>query len=168
MIKLSKTAWNNVIIFSVMIIILFINGTNDRLFPADDNNADDALILPEHSVVLTLSITLPTTATVNFQRVGKAWQMTSQGILLDLTNQQIDQLMYAWQQSSGLVQADDMIVEGQAGIEVNISLAAVEQEQRFMVYPLVDQLLVYNVQKKLWLALPTAMSKQLIPVAYVQ
>lgn len=164
MIKLSKTAWNNVIIFSVMIIILFINGTNDRLFPAGDNTANDALILPEHSVILTLSITQASKGAVLFERVGKAWQMTSQGLLLDLTNQQIEQLMFTWQQSSGLVQAADMIVEGQAGIEVKISLAASAQEQIFTLYPLVDQLLLYNQQKKIWLALPAAMSHQLIPV----
>lgn len=164
MIKLSKTAWNNVIIFSVMIIILFINGTNDRLFPADDNTANDALILPEHSVILTLSITQTSKGAVLFERIGKAWQMTSQGLLLDLTNQQIEQLMFTWQQSSGLVQAADMIVEGQTGIEVKISLAASAQEQIFTLYPLVDQLLIYNQQKKLWLALPAAMNHQLIPI----
>lgn len=163
MIKLSKTAWNNVIIFSVMIIILLINSTNDRLFP-DSNDTNDQLVLPEHSVVLTLAITLPSAASVAFERVGKAWKMTSQGVLLDLTNQQIEQLMYAWQQSSGLVQAADIIIDGQAGVEVIISLAAIEQEQLFSLYPLVDQLLVYNQQKKLWLALPVAMSHQLIPI----
>lgn len=163
MIKLSKTAWNNVIIFSVMIIILLINSTNDRLFP-DSNNSNDQMLLPEHSVVLTLSITFPSATSVVFERIGKAWQMTSQGVLLDLTNQQIEQLMFAWQQSSGLVQAAEIVVEGQKGIEVKISLAAVEQEQIFTLYTLVDQLLVYNQQKKLWLALPSAMSHQLIPI----
>lgn len=162
MIKLSKTAWNNVIIFSVMIIILLINGTNNRLFPAD-NITNDTLILPEHSVILTLSITLPTKAAVLFERVGKSWQMTSQGVLVDLTNQQIEQLMFIWQQSSGLVQAANIIVDGQIGAEIKISLAGTTQEQKFTLYPLVDQLLLYNQQKKLWLALPAAMSQQLIP-----
>jgi hypothetical protein len=161
--KLSKTAWNNVIIFSVMIIILLINGTNERLFPEDSNN-NDQLILPEHSVVLTLSITLPSQASIVFERMARAWQMTSQGVLLDLTNQQIDQVMLAWQQSMGLVQAGDIIVDGQEGIEVKISLAGVDQEQKFTLYPLVDQLLVYNQQRKIWLALPVAMNNQLIPI----
>ena len=163
MIKLSKTAWNNVIIFSVMIIILLINSTNERLFPAD-SNVNDKLVLPEHSVILTLTLILPEKSSVMFERVGKAWKMTSQGVLLDLTNQQIEQLMFAWQQSAGLPQAADIIIDGQAGIEVNISLAGIEQEQIFTLYPLVDQLLVYNSQKKLWLALPAAMTHQLVPI----
>ncbi len=163
MIKLSKTAWNNVIIFSVMIIILLINSTNERLFPAD-SNVNDKLVLPEHSVILTLTFILPEKSSVMFERVGKAWKMTSQGVLLDLTNQQIEQLMFAWQQSAGLPQAADIIIDGQAGIKVNISLAGIEQEQMLILYPLVDQLLVYNSQKKLWLALPAAMTHQLVPI----
>lgn len=163
MVKLSKTGWNNVIIFSVMIIILLINSTNERLFPGD-NNTNDALLLPEHSVILTLTLMLSDDRKVVFERIGRAWQMTSQGVLLDLTNQQIEQVMFAWQQSSGLVQAPEIVVEGIAGVNVKLSLAGIEQEQKFTLYPLTDQLLVYNQQKNLWLALPVAMSHQLIPL----
>lgn len=163
MVKLSKTAWNNVIIFSVMIIILLINATNDRLFP-DDNNANDTLLLPEHSVILTLTIIPSDDKKIAFERIGRAWQMTNQGVLLDLSNQQIEQIMFAWQQSSGLVQAAEIVVEGLAGVDVSLSLAGNSQEQKFTLYPLTDQLLVYNQQKKLWLALPAAMSNQLIPI----
>ena len=162
--KLSKTAWNNVIIFSVMIIILLINSTNDRLFPEDSHTNDD-LVLPEHSVVLTLSINLSNETSVVFERVARAWKMTSQGVFLDLTNQQIEQMMFAWQQASGLVQAANIIVEGQVGVEVGISLAGVEQEQKFTLYRLTDQLLVYNQLNKIWLALPAAMNHQLIPLS---
>jgi len=164
MMKLSKTAWNNVIIFSVMIIILLINSTNERLFP-DNDNTNDELLLPEHSVVLTLSIALPNETSVAFERIARAWKMTSQGVIIDLTNQQIEQVMFAWQQSSGLVQAADIKVDGQVGVEIELSLAGVEQEQKFTLYPLVDQLLVYNQRKKIWLALPAAMNHQLIPIS---
>ncbi len=162
--KLSKTGWNNVIIFSVMIIILLINSTNDRLFPGD-NKIHDELLLPEHSVVLTLSISLPNETSVVFERIGRAWQMCNQNISFDLTNQQIEQMMLSWQQCSGLVQAADIVIDGQDGIEVEISLAGVEQEQIFTLYPLSDQLLVYNQQKKIWLALPVAMNYQLVPTS---
>ena len=163
MMKLSKTAWNNVIIFSVMIIILLINSTNERLFP-EGTNTNDELLLPQHSVVLTLSIALPNETSIVFERIARAWQMTSQGVLLDLTNQQIEQVMLAWQQSSGLVQAADIVIDGQEAVEVKLSLAGVEQEQKFTLFPLADQLLVYNQQKKIWLALPAAMNQQLIPI----
>jgi hypothetical protein len=160
--KLSRTGWNNVIIFSVMIIILLINATNDRLFP-DRNIDNDKHILPEHSVILTLAINFDDNRQLTFERVGRAWKMTSHGLLVDLSNQQIEQLMLVWQQSSGLVQADDIIVEGFTGIEVLINTATSKQELAYVLYPLVDQLLVFNLQKKLWLALPKAAAHQLVP-----
>jgi hypothetical protein len=160
--KLSRTGWNNVIIFSVMIIILLINATNDRLFPKG-NSFNDNTILPEHSVILTLVINFSDNRKLTFERVGRAWKMTSRGLLVDLSNQQIEQLMLAWQQSSGLVQADDILVEGLEGIEVLISTATNKDELVYMLYPLVDQLLVFNLQNKLWLALPTAVAHQLVP-----
>jgi len=161
--KLSKTAWNNVIIFSVMIIILLINATNDRLFPKN-SDSNDELLLPQHSVILTLLVKYPNSKQVMLERKGRAWKMTSQGVILMLTNQQIEQVMFAWQQSSGLVQADDIFIEGQQGIEVEISMAGVNDIIVFILYPLADQLLILNQQKNLWLALPSALSQQLVPV----
>ena len=159
--KLSKTAWNNVIIFSVMIIILLINSTNNHLFPEDESN--DELLLPAHSIILTFSMILPNESSILFERIVKSWRMTSQGTLLELNNQKIDQMMLAWQQSSGLIQADDIAVVGQEGIEVSIGIAGVEQEQQLTLYPLSDQLLVYNQITSKWLSLPAAMKYQLIP-----
>jgi hypothetical protein len=160
--KLSRTAWNNVIIFSVMIIILLINATNDRLFPEGESD-NDKYLLPEHSVILTLTINFPDNRQLTFERVGRAWQMTRQGLLVDLSNQQIDQMMLAWQQSSGLVQAGDVLVEGLEGIEVLINTATSKQELAYKLYPLVDQLLVLNLTNQMWLALPKAVTNQLVP-----
>ena len=161
--KLSRTGWNNVIIFSVMIIILLISTTNDRLFP-ENSNRNDELLLPPHSVILTLLVKYPDNKQIMFERKGRAWQMTSQGMIIDLNNQKIEQLMFAWQQSSGLVQADDIIIEGQQGVEVEISIAGVEPLLVFVLYPLVDQLLILNQQKGIWLALPSAINQQLVPI----
>jgi len=160
--KLSRTGWNNVIIFSVMIIILLINSTNNRLFPNEDTNNSDKL-LPEHSVILTLTVNFPDQTSLSFERVGRAWKMTSHGRLVDLNNQQIEQMMFTWQQSSGLVQAGDMVIDGIAGVNVDIGLAGNPTTQRFTLYPLVDQLLVSKPQQASWLALPKAVSRQLLP-----
>ncbi len=162
--KLSKTAWNNVIIFSVMIIILLINASNNRLFPADERE-DNGRVLPEHSVILALTMAFPDKSTVMFERIGRAWKMTSQGRVIDSSNQQIEQLMFAWQQSSGLVQAADIVIDGQEGTQIELSLAGIEQEQVFTLYSLADQLLIFNHQKNIWLALPSALSRQLMPVS---
>ncbi|TYK66584.1 hypothetical protein [Colwellia echini] len=162
--KLSKTGWNNVIIFSVMIIIILINATNDKLFPDADNvNSAEQLILPEHAVILTLAIDYSPSQNVLLERIGRSWQVTTEGLILDKSEQQIEQVMFAWQQSMGLVQADDLIIEGSQGITVNIGLAGQPQLSTFLLYPLNDQLLIYQQQEDRWLALPAALAQQLLP-----
>jgi nucleoside-specific outer membrane channel protein Tsx len=98
-----------------------------------------------------------------FERLGRRWQMTAKGMVLDFTQQQIQQMIFSWQQNIGLVQASDITIEGEIGVEVTIELADIAGEQNFTLYALSDQLLVYNQQKQLWLALPAAIAKQLLP-----
>ena len=163
--KLSRTGWNNVIIFSVMIIILLINATNDKLFPKEGkaNNAEQ-LILPQHSIILTLAIDFSLSQQVLFERRGRSWQLTAKGVLLEKTDQQIEQMMFAWQESSGLVQAAEIIIDSEQSITVNIALAGESQARIYMLYPLNDQLLVYQQQGNTWLALPPALAQQLLPI----
>jgi len=162
--RLSRTGWNNVIIFSVMIFILVINITNKKLFGDDESSISaEKFILPEHSVILSLSIKPTDNTMLLFERHGRRWQMTAKGMVLDFSQQQIQQMVFSWQQSIGLVQASNIIIEGQTGVEVIIELADIAEEQRFILYALSDQLLVYNQQKQLWLALPAAIAKQLLP-----
>ncbi len=162
--KLSRSAWNNVIIFSVIIFILLINVTNKKLLNEDENSTSaEKLILPKHSVVLSLLIQPSDNTMLLFERLGRRWQMTAKGIVLDFSQQQIQQMILSWQQGIGLVQASNITVEGIAGTEVTIALADIKDEQRFIVYALSDQLLIYNQQKQLWLALPAAVANQLLP-----
>lgn len=165
--KLSRTGWNNVIIFSVMTIILVINATNNKLFPNEehDNKAERA-ILPPHSVILALAIDYPANHQVVFERVGRSWQLTAKGVLVDKTDQQIEQLMFSWKQSSGLVQAGNIEIESKKGVKVKIALAGLEKEKTFTLYPLNDQLLIYLHQDDLWLALPATLAQQLLPVKH--
>jgi hypothetical protein len=162
--KLSRTGWNNVIIFSVMSIILIINATNNKLFPDKEKaNSTEQLILPEHSAILTLLIQLPNQQQVLFERIGRGWQLTTKGIVLQKTDQQIEQLMFAWQQSFGLVQATEMIIDSQQGIQLQIGLTGELEPRALTLYVLSDQLLIYLHQEKRWLALPATLAQQLLP-----
>lgn len=163
--KLSRTGWNNVIIFSVMIIILLINATNDKLFPKEEseNNAE-RLILPQHGVILTLSIALSEKQHVLLERAGRSWQLTTKGIILEKTEQQIEQMIFAWQQSMGLVQAAEIVIDGNQGVTVNIALAGESKARTFILYPLSDQLLIYQQRDNIWLALPATLAQQLLPI----
>jgi hypothetical protein len=164
--KLSRTGWNNVIIFSVMTIILLINATNDKLFPNEESGTNgEQLILPQHSVILTLSIDFSENQHVLLERVGRSWQLTAKGVPLEKTEQQIEQMMFAWQHSSGLVQAAEIMIDSDQGVSVQIALAGEPEVRTFVLYPLADQLLVYQQQENVWLALPATLAQQLLPVS---
>ena len=165
--KLSRTGWNNVIIISVMLIILMINATNDKLFPPEDsshNVSAEQAILPVHSVIVMMTIT-DEQKNLTIARQGATWEVnqTEHGKEAESVNViQIEQLIRSWQESHGLVQAGDIIVEGMQGISVVIHLASNAQPQQFTVYPLNDQLLLFSHQRSMWLAMPVAMTKQLL------
>ena len=162
--KLSRTGWNNVIIFSVMIFILLINTTNNKLFPKDDNAAtSSSTILPIKSVILTLTINLAHDKQVVFERAGLGWQVTTKGVILSFEEQIIEQTALAWQQSEGLIQASDIIIDQGHAITVDIVIAGDKKSQSFKVYPLHDQLLIHQEVQDTWLSLPVALTRQLIP-----
>ena len=163
--KLSRTGWNNVIIFSVMLFILLINTTNNKLFPdSDENPSSQKTILPVNSVILTLSFYADTNTEVLFERAGLQWKVTSQNTLLSFKIQQIEQMVLAWQQSEGLPQASGIVIDDRFGIKVRIGLAGADQLKTFMVYALNDQLLIHQELNNTWLALPVALTKQLLPI----
>jgi hypothetical protein len=164
--KLSRTGWNNVIIFSVMAIIILINATNDKLFPNEESsNNSEQLILPAHSVILTLSIDFPDNQQISFERVGRNWKLSTKGLIVEKTDQQIEQIMFAWQQSSGLVQAAEIFIENKLGISVKIALAGETSSRDFVLYLLSDQVLIHQQRENRWLALPATFAQQLIPIS---
>lgn len=162
--KLSKTGWNNVIIFSVMAIILVINATNDKLFPTENDNNAEQLILPQHGVILTLEVKLSDNELLLLERVGRSWQVTAQDLNFERNQNQIEQMMFAWQQSTGLVQASDIMIDSDRGVTVKIALAGEEQIRTFVLYPLSDQLLINKLENNTWLALPASLAQQLLPI----
>jgi len=171
--KLSRSGWNNVIIISVMIFILIINATNEKLFPRDEPSGQQSsmqTILPKHSAIVVLTITNQQ-KTLTFERIGITWSIKEaddnhaageKNYKVSANSEKVEQLILAWQSAQGLVQADDVIIEGMKGVSVSIDLANNPKKQLFTVYPLSDQLLLFNHQTKLWLSMPAAMNKQLL------
>ena len=164
--KLSKPAWNNVIIFTVMIFILVINFTNERLFiDSAKDESTQHYILSEHAVILTLTLSHinPQSHNINIlnvARAGQSWKSSSKNLSVQL----IEQMMNSWQQATGLIQADNIEIKGIVETSAIISLAGDNYEYILTLYPLNDQLLIKREHdnKTLWFSLPPAMSKQLI------
>ncbi len=156
--KLSKAAWNNVMIFSVLSMILIINLTNGKLFPGNDTNTaeNERALINEHAVILTLAINQQ----ILIERIGQTWR--SQPAII--SRQALEQMMFSWQQLSALeVTAPTDVTNSTNPIIVTLNIAGQEQPAVLSLYPLKDQFLIYHHQDKKWLSLSAQLYQQLIP-----
>ncbi len=166
--RLSRAGWNNVLIFSILAFILLINFSNQRLFPSSNPLVDEArgeqAILGEHAVILSLTIE----KTLTIERVAQSWRVKeghSPAGDTVLNAQQLSDMMQIWHTSKGLVQAADIEVSGIEAIKVEVLIAQQELPLELQLYPLNDQLLIFNATKHLWLSLPISKYSHLIPFA---
>lgn len=154
--KLSRTGWNNVIIFSVMAMILLINQMNKGLFDAGaDAGAEEVFIIDRHSAILTLEVNQQ----LVIERIGRTWRATPAKI----TGQALDQMMLAWQDNSGTLVDEPKGLEQVAAVVVTLHLAGQEQAQVFSLYPVNEQLFLYHHRQNRWLSLPLPIYRQLLP-----
>lgn len=155
--QLSRTGWNNVIIFSVMAFILVINITNKKLFLNDEepSQAVQPYILGEHATILTLSIS----PNIIIERIGKKWRSTP----TVMHEQALDQMMRSWHQSIGNVVKNPPSLDKQMALAVIIELAGQDQSQILNLYVTESELLIHNQTTSLWLSFPMAIFSQLIP-----
>jgi len=152
--KLSRTGWNNVIIFVVMIFILVINATNKKLFSDDVDAGAEHLLLGKGSVILTLALN-----NITIERIGKTWRATPEKI----SGQGLEQMMMSWQQVVGNILTTPPVVDKKMALMIKINLAGQEQETVLNLYSVTDELLVFNHQTQLWFSLPEQIFQQLLP-----
>ncbi|MBA6389946.1 hypothetical protein H4J38_04030 [Colwellia sp. BRX10-3] len=157
MVKLSKTGWNNVIIFAVMGFILMINMTNKKIFSPDENtnNEQEIALVGAQKVILTLNIN----NVVTIERIGRTWRAAPASI----SDQALAQMMMSWQQSSGEAMAQTPEVDRQFSLEVKLDIAGEAQPLQLSFYATEQQLLIFNQTSQQWLVMPLAMYGQLFP-----
>ena len=68
--RLSRTGWNNVIIFAMLLMIFLFNGLHHKLMQSDSSDLIQPL-LPTNSFVLTLAY-----PEMKIERVGTSWRAT--------------------------------------------------------------------------------------------
>jgi len=154
--KLSRTGWNNVIIFVVMTFILVINATNKQLFSEDDTvSTIEQSLLGNGSVILTLALN----SNILIERIGRTWRATP----AKLSGQALEQMMMSWQQVAGDVLIEAPIVDKKMALLITINLAGQEQATVLSLYSVTDELLVFNHQSQLWFSLPMQIFQQLLP-----
>ena len=161
-VRLSRSAWNNVIIFSVMGFILLINLTQ----PKDDgeqagNASDQQSIIGEHKVILTMNIDQQ----VTIERAGQSWRMLPEQ---RISPQLIDQMMRSWHQAQGQPIDIEIDRQQQQGLFISMVLADQPNIQMYSLYLLAQQLVVHNHQTNRYLAMPAPMYNQLVPLGMLK
>lgn len=91
MIRLSRKAWNNIIIFAMLLMIFLFNTTNNILVGSGDDQQSIGL-LPEHAVLMTLE-----SNGIEIQRIGTGWRVNPNA---EMSTQKISNLVTHWQQST--------------------------------------------------------------------
>jgi len=154
--KLSRTAWNNVIIFSVMIFILVINVTNKKLYSSDDQQSDKLnTLFAEHAVILSLAINQQ----VTIERIGRTWRATPAKI----SGQALEQMMLTWHETTGDKVTEPPELDPQMALVISVELAGEAQAQLLNLFITNDELLIFNHQNKQWLTFPLPIFSQLVP-----
>ena len=97
MIKLSRQAWNNVLIVTMIVMIFLFNSTNNILTGGQDDDPKVLPILPEGSLILTVEM-----GDRKIERIGRSWRANPS---LDMADEALSALMSNWQ--NGLVMVDE-------------------------------------------------------------
>lgn len=90
MLRLSQKAWNNVLIFAMLLMILLFNTSNNILNRAPTEHAYQPL-LPPDSLLMKIDF-----GDKQLERIGQSWRLKSQD---SASNQSPDLLINYWQQA---------------------------------------------------------------------
>lgn len=92
MLRLSQKAWNNVLIFSMLALIVLLN--YERLFESADSDIQS--IVKESDFIVSLQINQMT-----FERIGTGWRVMapSEAELPNMQSEDIDALIAQWQRA---------------------------------------------------------------------
>lgn len=145
MIRLSQRGWNNVIIFTTLILILLFNFSSDFLNRnAEDKTAIPALI-PSDWVITTIDY-----GQDKIERIGQGWRAQSG----KLEHDDLTQLVNAWQNAE--IELFDSNLNWQTDTQViQVWFAGQAEPIEYSFLPLADKTLIKIEQQTYLLIHPT-------------
>lgn len=161
--RFSRTAWNNVIIFSVMAYILVINVTSQKIFDRDNVNESspqEISLVGNNAVILALTIN----DRVTIERVGQSWRANPEVI----SGQALEQMMMSWQSATAYPaipdQEEGIHVGDTPGVNrVKVFLANQQQPIKLVLVPDLAQVLITSSEQSRPLSISVNIYRQLIP-----
>ncbi|WP_340679494.1 hypothetical protein [Paraglaciecola sp.] len=141
MLRLSRKAWNNVIIISMLVLIVMFNTTTNFLSGGGADSAGSPFLIPEDALIATMEFD-----DYKVERVGQGWRA------LGINSEQADlvALTQAWHNAQIEQNATDLnITQATASEMVYIWLVGHKTPLKFEVFQL-DKLTLVLSQQRLY------------------
>ncbi|WP_225738232.1 hypothetical protein [Pseudoalteromonas aurantia] len=148
---LSRKAWNNVVIFSMLLMIFFLNGVHHKLAPESQVSGPKAL-LPAQSFVLTLAF-----PGYKIERIGTSWRIDGPW---QAKPEKMQSLVNLWL-SLQLEVVDIRLSADKAITVARFWLAGQELPLSYQLYLDNEQYYLFDKQQHLWLSVPMELVPQL-------
>ncbi|MBQ4812168.1 hypothetical protein A7985_17875 [Pseudoalteromonas luteoviolacea] len=155
---LSRKAWNNVVIFSMLIMIFFLNGLHHKLNPPEEE-LGSVRVLPEQSFVLALAY-----PGVKIERIGTSWRIESELPSSDqkgYTEQDLVAIVKLWQSSELEMISPPQVNTEQAVSVATFWLAAEELPLSYQLYHINGEYVLFAKRSHRWLQLTPQQARQL-------
>ena len=143
--RLSKRAWNNVLIFACLGMIIIFNLMSGKLI--DNAEGSVATILPEQSMILTLEY-----PNVSIERLGTSWRVNPSEIIQPAD---VKRIMNTWLTISGEI---SLATSDEEGYRVTLWLAGQEHPMKLWIQP-ESQLITDILNQKTWMISPSQLNQ---------
>lgn len=155
--KLSRPAWNNVIIFSILAFILVINLTNNKVSIEADSisNNKQSTLFNANATIITLQFH----PTIIIERVGKDWRCNPN----ILNAQALEQMMRSWKKSEGETVDEKPKLDEKMALVVKVELAQEAEVQELHLFATDTELFILNKTTQVLRSFPLAIFSQLVP-----
>jgi hypothetical protein len=138
MLRLSRKAWNNVIIISMLILIVVFNSTTNFLSGGGSDFTNSQSLLPEDAMITTMEF-----SDYKVERVGQGWR----AIGINSEQATLEALTQAWHSAQIEQDATDLnITQATASEVVYIWLVSHSTPLKFEVFQLGKRTLVLSQQ----------------------
>ncbi|MCE2593998.1 hypothetical protein K6Y31_04110 [Motilimonas cestriensis] len=141
--KLSKKAWNNVLIFAVLGMIFIFNFSHKRMLNEEISSPKQTTLLPSHSMILTMQ-----GPDYTIERIGRSWRSRPD---IGLAPEQLNKMMNAWlsEPLATLELPTGQLPVSQFSQVYQFWLAGVDEPVSLTLYQLESGLVISNWQSQL-------------------
>lgn len=150
MLRLSKRAWNNVLIVSMLVMILLFNSTNNIL-NGDNYEASIVPLIPEDGILMTLEI-----GDIKVERIGRGWRANTTPVIPEVD---LATLVQTWTQAQMI--SYELPSEDQPFVVI-AWLAGAPEGLVFQLYPAAQGTLV-KFQQQWYIVQDTPLSQFVLP-----